>query len=715
MGSRKHGSAGGRNNVDPDVEEFEAFDPDWNFLVFEEDTVPVDDDGRAIDLPTTSTVSASASNSNPNSRDNTPNNMNHTRISLGAGMSITKLDQTLHTVTQNKTSIQSHAAQQLIRNLLDGNHASAAMASHMGGVYDPSQAALRLMNGVCDVHESGALLLPGTGNDVDHDHGNDVDNFGTSLEIDDGLRSGMNTRMENAQRLDMTMEGDDDHGNGFAFDGGNDYDDHDDGGDDGGGGFVIHSAPMNDEEENDNLNEQTTLRNAAGNGDGTSLLQQKDQQPVLKAKERSPWDMLDPHDDSEAKSRPVRVAITYRLPHDCEAPPSASVTGAMTKMSTKKIPRARAKNQIDEGDYSTTMDYTSLAVEEYRKTLLYIEDRRRKSSMDIDSDDASMDSGTETNEHMRAITPLSVKGLAFGDEFLYVAKAQAKYKAAEKRRLKRIQSETRNESQNAAIANEKFADIYDDNDDDDEGGAFDFAGGDDDYSAGGNNESTEGLDAFGGVFGNEIGGDGNGNGAEHQTFEELCRAHLKEFAKGAERFAVETQMSKKVSSWQARLEVILAEEDARREFDINRYGSRVISRAEESLQRRKSSSGNSMVSPNHESKCVDIRLAGKRLRMQVYFPSSSDSSFFLWQSEDTVEFISITKDQEPYEVCRTFLASLMLCNSENVIFNGSKTSSVSSPDDLHLKVLKKDTNSPMETYLAPSVANALAKADAIMA
>ncbi len=56
----------------------------------------------------------------------------------------------------------------------------------------------------------------------------------------------------------------------------------------------------------------------------------------------------------------------------------------------------------------------------------------------------------------------------------------------------------------------------------------------------------------------------------------------------------------------------------------------------------------------------------------------------------------------------------MLCNSENVVFSGSCNDGVSSPDDLQLKVLKKDTNSPMETYLAPSVASSIAQTDAIV-
>lgn len=66
--------------------------------------------------------------------------------------------------------------------------------------------------------------------------------------------------------------------------------------------------------------------------------------------------------------------------------------------------------------------------------------------------------------------------------------------------------------------------------------------------------------------------------------------------------------------------------------------------------------------------------------------------------------MSITKNLHPFDVSRTFLATLMLCNSENVVFCGDEDENgVSSPDSLRLKLLKLDLNSPMENYLAPSV------------
>ena len=517
------------------------------------------------------------------------------------GMSITKMDQTLDSVTKNKKSVNSHAAQALIRNLLDGNgHAESA---------DPSQATLRLMNGVCDVAESGALLMPGTGRGApDLESGG-----GHGHEDEDGLEMGL----DNVHRLDMTMEGGEDNGHDNDDDNDNDddhgfngYDDGDDDDHDNGAGFVLHSpAPKENEAANEIVTEATLAHgNGNGTGTGTGTAQAKHHSEVLtlsaETKETSPWDMLDPHNDSETKSRPLKVGITFRLPHGCSEPPSASVTGARTK----KIPRAKPfeEESIDYG-----MSYTSLAVQDYKATLLAIEEAKNRNANDDDDSDSenenenAMDTSTDTQTettHRKMMVPLPMNVLAFGDEFLYVAKAQAKRKAAEKRKLKRMQTENRHESKNAAIANERFEDMYDDDDDENDGNAFNFAGGDD-YSAGdGGDDDMDAasrhsarVDGFSGVFGSDDSSD------EHQTFEALCRAHLKEFAKGAERFAVETQLSRRVSNWQSKLEGVLAEEDERPEFNIQTYSNRIITSAEMGLQKQKLSAGNNMVSSKRSS------------------------------------------------------------------------------------------------------------------
>ena len=61
-----------------------------------------------------------------------------------------------------------------------------------------------------------------------------------------------------------------------------------------------------------------------------------------------------------------------------------------------------------------------------------------------------------------------------------------------------------------------------------------------------------------------------------ETFEELCRAHLRAFARGAEKYAAETQLSRRVGDWQSRLSPLLEEEEKRPEFDIHLYGDRIM-------------------------------------------------------------------------------------------------------------------------------------------
>jgi condensin-2 complex subunit H2 len=120
-----------------------------------------------------------------------------------------------------------------------------------------------------------------------------------------------------------------------------------------------------------------------------------------------------------------------------------------------------------------------------------------------------------------------------------------------------------------------YNDDYDE--DNDEGVGFEFAGDDDNDS----------VDREGDVFENVFQNDNQIQNSDGKTFEELCRLHLKEFAKGAEQFAVETQLSKRVSNWQNNLEKVLAEEEDRPEFNIQTYGSRIIQNAETCIRQQK--------------------------------------------------------------------------------------------------------------------------------
>lgn len=160
-----------------------------------------------------------------------------------------------------------------------------------------------------------------------------------------------------------------------------------------------------------------------------------------------------------------------------------------------------------------------------------------------------------------------------------------------------------------------------------------------------------------------------------ETFEELCRAHLRAFVRGAEKYAAETQLSRRVGDWQGRLAPILEEEEQRPEFDIHVYGDRIMQTVQDEIERKKASKSH-------------LKLSAQG--------SSSPTS--------VVDFRAVTSDCEDYEVCRLFLSSLMLCNSGNVILSHEhEGASVASPESLRIELLREQVERPMETYLAPSV------------
>ena len=72
-----------------------------------------------------------------------------------------------------------------------------------------------------------------------------------------------------------------------------------------------------------------------------------------------------------------------------------------------------------------------------------------------------------------------------------------------------------------------------------------------------------------------------------KTFEELCRAHIEAFAKGAQEYALSSQLTDRVNQWQERLAPILEEEERRAEFDIHAYASRIIELAQQEIIRNK--------------------------------------------------------------------------------------------------------------------------------
>jgi condensin-2 complex subunit H2 len=139
------------------------------------------------------------------------------------------------------------------------------------------------------------------------------------------------------------------------------------------------------------------------------------------------------------------------------------------------------------------------------------------------------------------------------------------------------------------------------------------------------------------------------------SFEELCREHIRRFAKGAERYAVQTKLSERVDQWQNKLRPLLDAEEQRPVFDIHQYGQAVIHDIQESVAAT---------------------------------------------NEKAVNFAEVTKHCSRYEVCRRFLASLSLVNSGNIRLVDNNDLS---PDVVRFELVSSTIERPMETFLAPSV------------
>jgi condensin-2 complex subunit H2 len=401
---------------------------------------------------------------------------------------------------------------------------------------------LRLMDGRCDIGDDGVLLMPGSSqspplpSSVRGSFGRRVslltpsDKLPPSIEIY-GASSNYETNGLEPMQMD---DYDDDHDNdGTGFDFGTDENDH----------YEVPSA--------EDVQPVGLFRQAALTTESKHVTFAEITLPVKK--KADPWLLMDPHErQKDTKNhKPLRKGKTYRLPPGIDQPPSQCVTGARTRRLPKsRQPLSRVDNNAPQ---------VSLAASTFRQALQKHHGYHKKRIQEI---------------------TLPLNGLVF-KEFAYIAKETAKKRAAERRAQRKQQAIDQPNQYHA-----------DDDDDDHDGGGYDFGGGDDhdddDYEAGGNAGMTSLEDAFTNSDNHENGDhDSRQESNIGKTFEELCRAHIQAFAKGAEEYALNTQLTDRVSQWQAKLSPILEEEEKRAEFDIHKYSSRVIEMAQQQMQQFK--------------------------------------------------------------------------------------------------------------------------------
>lgn len=666
---RKSKGGGGSSGGDADIDTFHEFDPEMQFLLLD-DVLPMDktEDKRKINLRE---VNDSSSNGGADitmmnldntmatnalggmgNNNRTPTNNDVTLLSLGGVMSATRMMDQNGTFMITRQSLGQSSPTALSRML---------MANLQGG---PNGAVgdgnLRLLAGMCDVGSDGALLMPGTRTSVFINGeaamggggvGGGANQDGNIEIFPGGLSPGPNDSNRNNS---FGVADDDDNNNhnddGASF-GNNNNDDFGDDTDNGAGFELVHDYAREDEENDDDIETPKVL-----NFDQTKL-----QPPKKKRVVEDPWAALDPHEPSNDKPQPLRIGVTYRLPPglDEDDRPSVSVTGSRTRAKAAK--KAASSARHSNNDFHQPPFLADVTFDEG----------------DDNAEDG--DFQVETGVH---VSLLKSNELIFGDEFAYVAKAHAKHKEAVKKQ-RRLQQQQQAASGHEAEPNR--GNYHDDYDDDyGGGGGFDFDNCDD-GSFGGDNEtrpanrSNVDFTAIDDVFASSAFNenvykdeDDFGDNAQ-QTFEDLCRAHLRKFAKSAEMYAKETQLTKRVGAWQTGLAPLLQEQEERPEFDIHDVGRDILDTIESTLTnlRKRTSTG--------EKKVDKSSSQNNRIGFSAIF----------------------AKDCEDYEVCRVFLSTLMLCNCGNVaIHNGEDGDKLAK--DLQIELLDAMFQPPMETYLAPS-------------
>ena len=664
---KKKRKSKGNGGGDVDIETFHEYDPDLQFLLLD-DVLPTDrtEGNRKINLREVAVNDNSADMTMMNldntmatnvlgmgnNNNRTPTNNDVTLLSLGGVMSATRMMDQNGTFMITRQSLGQSSPTALSRML---------MANLQGGPNGTvGDGNLRLLAGMCDVGSDGALLMPGTRTSVfingeaamGGGAGGGGENENGTIEIFPG---GLSPGPDDVDRNNSFGVADHDNDDGGASFGNNDNDVFGDDNDNG-VGFELNDNYAPEEQENEDDIETPKVLN----------FDQTKQPPKKKKVVEDPWAVLDPHEPSKDKAQPLRIGVTYRLPPglDDEDRPSVSVTGSRTrKKATAKKTASSARYSND--DFNQPPFLADVTFDEG----------------DDNAEDGDVSFQVETGVH---VSLLKSNELIFGDEFAYVAKAHAKHKDAVKRQRKR-QQEQQDDGLEADPYRDNHCNDYDD-ENDYGGGGFDFDDGDDESFGGGDNEtrpaanrSNVDFTAIDDVFAssgfneNAYNDDDEFGDSSQQTFEDLCRAHLRKFAKSAEMYAKETQLTKRVGAWQTGLAPLLEEQEERPAFDIHDVGRDILDTMESTLTnvRKRTSTG---------EKKVD-KLSSQKNRVAF-------SAIFAQECED-------------YEVCRVFLSTLMLCNCGNIaIHNGGDGERLAK--DLQVELLDAMFQPPMETYLAPS-------------
>jgi condensin-2 complex subunit H2 len=137
-----------------------------------------------------------------------------------------------------------------------------------------------------------------------------------------------------------------------------------------------------------------------------------------------------------------------------------------------------------------------------------------------------------------------------------------------------------------------------------------------------------------------------------QSYETLVKRHVQLQLVVAQKYAQETDLSRRVRDWEETITPLLSKEEEHDPFDIHKCGEKILWQLEQ-------------------------------LEMK--------------DSDANVPLCRLTRDKMPYEVCRVLLASLQLANNENIQISNH------SMDDATVRLLSKDMpHGRFDTYRVPS-------------
>lgn len=663
--SKKKKKKSSSNNVDSSIEQFHEFDLDVEFLLLD-DVLPTDrsEGRRKINLREEHLRRSGSDDNNMNVTDvinSTTTPPDVTLLSLGGVMSTTRMADQNGTFMISRQSLDRASPSAMSRMLMSNLQGGGGGGAGIGGGGENAGGGggnLRLLAGICDVAQNGALLMPGTKTSIfvngeaahmTNEEEEEIQIFPGGLSRNDNIDDSLN---DFAATDSVSFHG----GSGDNYWGGDDND---------GVGFELNedenmadSLEDNNQKEKEKEEDFTKTANILNRKkESSATLQQVD-----------PWAVLDIHETSKEKAVPLRIGVTTRLPAelDDDDRPSKAVTGSRTRI--KKTTKSKKKSdgttaQSEMNDFQSRPFLADITLDE----ALRDDDDKR-----LDNSDESLQ--LETSRHLRFLQTNG--GLIFGDEFAYVAKMHAKF-----RKQRRLQQKQEWEEKEAGQPN--LMDVDDCDDEHGYGGAFDFGGGDDDSFGQPDKDeplihrSNVDFNAIDDVFASSGGGGGfdvndfDSGVFDHNsqaTFEDLCRAHLRRFNESAKVYAAETKLTKRVGVWQAGLAPLLDEQEKRPEFDIHSYGRKILEKISNKVEQNQS---------------VRKRISTGEKKLE----------------STSIEFSTIVaEDVEDYEVCRLFLSTLMLCNCGNVAVCHGEDSSMGS---LSIELLNSSFETP--TFVAPSV------------